>query len=214
MPRWLLLLLGGVAIGAGGLVLVQERYLPPRLSADESVQLRRSLDETEAARQRLQGELDAAKTRLDSVLAEGKGQTEELGASRDTIARLRDEVTALLAMLPIDPRGGPIAVRAARFALQDGALAYDIVLSRERADDKPFDGVMQFSVAGETGRGSASTLSLKPVAISIGRYENLRGSLPLPEGFKPRQATISVLDNIDGKRLGMRVMNVKQAASQ
>ena len=36
-PRWLVLLIGGIAVGAAGVVLVQERYLPPRrLSAAEA----------------------------------------------------------------------------------------------------------------------------------------------------------------------------------
>ena len=38
-PGWLLLLLSGIAIGAGGVVYVQERHLPPRLSAAESTRL-------------------------------------------------------------------------------------------------------------------------------------------------------------------------------
>ena len=52
-------------------------------------------------------------------------------------------------------------------------------------------------------------MKLGPVDVSVGSYQNLRGNLPLPAGFKPRQATVQVLDRPDGKRLGMRVMNVK-----
>jgi len=65
---------------------------------------------------------------------------------------------------------------------------------------------MQFIVAGESGRPD---VKLAPIDISVGSYQNLRGNLPLPGGFKPRQATVQVLDRPDGKRLGMRVMNVK-----
>ena len=43
VPRWLVLLTLGAAIGAGGVVLVQERYLPPRLSADASAELQTKL---------------------------------------------------------------------------------------------------------------------------------------------------------------------------
>ena len=39
-PRWLVLLLSGIVIGAAGLWFVQERYLPPRLSASETARLR------------------------------------------------------------------------------------------------------------------------------------------------------------------------------
>jgi hypothetical protein len=47
------------------------------------------------------------------------------------------------------------------------------------------------------------------VAVSVGPYETLRGTLPLPDGFRPRQTTIHVLDRPDGKLLGMRVINVR-----
>jgi hypothetical protein len=54
-------------------------------------------------------------------------------------------------------------------------------------------------------------LTLEPVAIKVGEYESVRGTAPLPDGFKPRQTTIQVLDRVDGKRVGMRVINVKDA---
>jgi hypothetical protein len=67
---------------------------------------------------------------------------------------------------------------------------------------------VQFVVAGESNRPD-DTVTLEPIAISVNSFQSLRGSLPLPSGFKPRQATVQVLDRPDGKRLGMRVMIVK-----
>ena len=209
VPRWLVLLLAGTVIGAGGVVLFQERYLPPRLSADASAALRSSLEQAEAERQRLKNELGDTAKRLETELADKKSLADEVAASRDTIERLRQDVASVVASLPSDPRAGAIAVRAARFTVEGSALAYDVVLSRERADGKPFVGVMQLTVAGESGRGAENSITLKPVAISVGKYESLRGVLPLPEGFKPRKTTINVLDRVDGKPLGMRVMYVK-----
>jgi hypothetical protein len=209
LPRGLLLLLVGAALGAGGFVLVQERYLAPRLSADASAQLQKSYEQADADRTRLKTEVDGTTQRLEGALAEHKGLTNQLAASRETIERLQADVASLIAALPSDPRGGPIEVRAARFSVDGSTLAYDVVLSRERADGKPFVGVMQLTVAGESARGGESSVTLKPVAVTIGKYENLRGQQPLPEGFKPRRTTINVLDRIDGKPLGMRVMHVK-----
>ena len=40
LPRWLVLLLLGAALGVAGVLLAQERYLPPRLSAAQSVQFK------------------------------------------------------------------------------------------------------------------------------------------------------------------------------
>jgi len=209
VPRWLVLLLTGIVIGVGGVVFVQERYLPPRLSADASAKLRTSLEKAETERLRLQSELGRTAKQLETELADKKRLADELGASREATERLREDLASVIASLPRDPRGGPIEVRAARFTVEGGTLAYDVLLSRERARGKPFTGVMQLVVAGESGRGSEATVTLKPVAISVGSYENLRGSLPLPEGFKPRQTTVNVLDQVAGKLFGKRVLNVK-----
>lgn len=209
LPRWLVLLLTGTAIGAGGVVLVQEQYLPPRPSAAEAAELRLSFEQAETERKRLQGELGVTTKRLDAALGDTKRLGADLASSREATERAREVASSLVASLPSDPRGGAIEVRAARFTADAGALAYDVVLTRERAAGKPLAGVMQLVVTGASGRGAESSAALKPVAISVGPYESLRGSLPLPEGFKPRQATITVLDRVDGKLLGKRVMYVK-----
>jgi len=209
VPRWLLLLVAGIAIGAGSVLWVQERYLPPRLSADASAQLRVSFEQADADRLRLKKELDDTAQRLAAALTEKKRLADEALGARQTIDGLRDNVASLVASLPPDPRGGTVQVRAARFATDGGKLVYDVVLSRDRAGARPLAGVMQLVVAGAAKRGSESSVKLKPVAISVGSFENLRGSLPLPDGFEARQATINVLDRPDGKLLGMRVMNLK-----
>jgi hypothetical protein len=209
VPRWLLLLASGIAIGAGGVVFVQERYLPARLSADATVQLRQSFEQADSERSRLKSDLDETTKRLDAALAENKAGAGELSASRQTTERLRDSLAFVAEALPPDPRGGAVEVRAARFTLAGGKLLYDVLLYRERPGAKPLTGVVQFVLAGESARGGTATVSTKPVAVSVGRHESLGGNLALPDGFRPRQATINVLDRPDGKLLGMRVLYVK-----
>jgi len=209
MPRWLALLLAGIVVGAVGVVYVQERHLPPRLSADASARLRESYAQTDAERARLKIELTEATRRLERAAADNKTLTAQLAARTDDARQLRDDVAALVAALPPDPRAGPVAVRAARFEVDRGTLAYDVVLSRERAGGSPLGGVVQFVVAGASDKGTADSVTLKPVPISIDRYDSVRGSQPLPQGFRPRQTTINVLDRVGGKLLGKRVINVK-----
>lgn len=209
LPRWLVLLLTGTAIGVAAVIVVQERYLPPRLSADASTKLQASLELAERERARLQNELGVTARQLEAALSEKKLLSDELGASRQAVERLRGDVSSLVASLPADPRGGAVQVRAARFTTSGGQLLYDVVLSRDRAGAKPLSGVMQLVVAGAASRGPETTIRLKPVAISVGSVESVRGGAPLPEGFDPRQATINVLDRPDGRLLGMRVMLVK-----
>jgi hypothetical protein len=209
-PRWLVLLLSGVIVGAAGVVLVQERYLPPRLSQSETAKLRNAYETADTERQRLQRELADTSQKLSAALADKKNLTEELTATRGATERLREDMSAVVASLPPDPRGGSVEVRSGRFTVQGGMLAYDVVLTREqRAGSRPMTGVLQLVVAGTSTRGPDSTVTLKPVTLALGSHEVVRGAQPLPEGFKPRETTIQVLDRVGGKPLGMRVMLVK-----
>jgi hypothetical protein len=208
-PRWLILLLIGIAIGIGGVIVVQERYMPPRLSASASTELQNAYATADAERKRLKAALDDTSQRLAAALAERKSATDAAAASRDSIEQLQGDVASAVAALPPDPRGGNVEVRAARFGTKSGTLVYDVVLTRDRASAKPMTGVVQFIVAGDGGRSADGTVALKPVALSIASHQILRGSLPLPDGFKPRQATVQVLDRAGGKSLGMRVLPVK-----
>jgi hypothetical protein len=208
VPRWLVLMLLGIGIGAGGVIYVQERHLPPRLSAEASTQLRSAFEQADAERQRLKRELDDTAQKLQSAVAERQAMADELATTRQTAERLRGDVGALVALLPPDPRGGTVQVRAARFAMEGRNLVYDVVLSRDRAGGKALSGVMQLVVAGATAKGPETALPMKPVAISVGSHESVRGGVALPEGFNPRQTTVKVMDRPDGKLLGMRVLLV------
>jgi len=208
VPRWLVVLAIGVAVGATGLVVVQERFLPQRLSASESTALRLSAERLGLERTRLDAELAQTSQRLQAVLADQRRQADELAASRATVERLRADIAAVVASLPPDPRQGGVEVRAGRFTARDGMLAYDVVITRARGAGRATGGVMQLVVAGENASGTATTVTLKSIALSMGSHEVVRGSLPLPEGFRPRQTTIQVLDRLAGKALGMRVLPV------
>lgn len=207
LPRWLVLLLLGIGLGAAGVIYVQETHLPKRLSADASTRLRESFERADAERQRLLAELAASTERLRVALDDGKRLASEAGAQRESAQRLRQDIASLVATLPPDPRNTPVAVRAARFQVQGDTLAYNVVLSREHAGKTPFGGVMQLVVAGASGRAS-DTVTLAPVPVSVGLYDTVHGSVTLPQGMKPRQTTIHVLDKVGGKLVGMRLMNI------
>lgn len=207
-PRWLVLLLVGIAAGAGGLWLLQEKYLPPRLSAEASTELRSAYEQADAERKSLKTQLASTTQQLEAAKTTAQRQSDELAAPRAAAQKLRDDMAALIAALPPDPRGGAVEVRTARFAAQGNALAYDVVLTRDPTA-QPLAAVMQLSVLGLTARGSETSVALKPVEISVGSHALVRGSLPLPDGVRPRQVTVQVLDAPGGKSLGMRVMTVR-----
>lgn len=208
VPRWLVLLLIGAIAGVAGVIYVQERHLPPRLSAAESEQLRDSFVRADTDRQRLQTELTETTRKLDAAAAETKRLGEELAASRQAVDRLQADVAFVAAALPPDPRGGAVEVRAARFSRADNALSYEVALARD-GGVKPIAGVVQLVVTGESPRGGETTVSLEPIALALGAHHVLRGSAPLPEGFVPRQCAIRVLDGPGGQLLGTRVMYVR-----
>jgi hypothetical protein len=208
VPRWLVLLLFGILLGAAGVVVIQELYLPARLTAEASSRLRTAFERAEAERKRLEAELGDATKRLETAQAENKSAEGELTAARAIAQRLSDDLTAVIATLPPDPRAGSIEIRAARFSVNKGALTYDVVLTRERPGTKTVPALMQLLVTGQNARGAEATVSLTPVQLTLGSHEVPRGSLQLPDGFKPRQTTIQMLDRVNGKQLGMRVFIV------
>ena len=109
-----MLLLVGVLGGVAGVMVVQQRLLPPRLSAPEAAALRERLAQAEQDRDRARGDLDATTQRLDSVVAERKTLADELAADRERTKNARANEEFLIASLPPDPRGGAVEVRAAR----------------------------------------------------------------------------------------------------
>lgn len=209
IPRWLVLLLVGIAVGAGGLLYVQEEYLPKRLSPEESQRLQARVGELDAERTQLQASLADATRQLQASETETKRLSTELGGAREQTRRLQQDIALFLDVLPADPRDGAVDVRAARFANENGRLAYHVLLTRETKAGKPFRGVMQLVVAGSRAGGANGTVTLDPVEVNLASYEHLQGALPLPEGFTARQTTIRVLDGPNGRLQGMRVINVR-----
>lgn len=210
VPTWLLLLMLGVALGIAAVVSVQQKLLPPRLSAAESHALRESFTQAEAERGRLQRERDSLQQQLDKANAEARKRDTALGAAQSTAERARADLTALLATLPPDPRAAQnvVEVRAGRFTARRGSLDYEVVLTRRKAA-KPLAGVMQIVVAGASASGKPTTLTMDPVTLSVEGHEIVSGSMRLPDDFTPRQTTVQVLDRPAGRSLGMRVLNVE-----
>jgi hypothetical protein len=209
IPRWLLLLLIGIAAGVGGVLFVQERYLPPRLSAADTVKLRSAYESAEATRLRQKAELDDIAKRLENALTERQNLSDELAMSRSTDERLRGDLSSVVSALPPDPRGASVEVRSGQFAAKGNALNYDVVLTRARNVGPPTTGVLQLVIAGNTAKGTATTFAPPALAVSIEALQVLRGSVAMPDGFRPQQATIQVLDRRGGKLMAMRVLLVK-----
>lgn len=209
IPRWLLILLLGIALGVGGVLYVQEEYGPPRLTAAESQQLQATLEQTESERQRLQEELGSTTRKLEAAVAEGESLSAQLAESRASVESLKQDIDLFVQALPPDPRGGPTEIRAARFSMNGGKLDYHVVVTRERPTAKPYQGVMQFVVAGARPGGAETHVTLDPIEVTLPTYVHLRGSLPLPDGITPRETTVRIMDSVGGATRAMRVLYVR-----
>ena len=199
IPQWLLLLLIGIAGGAAGVIVIQERYLPPRLSASASAELRIAFEQADAVRRRLSDDLAEMTTKLGDA-----------AASRAAVQQLQGDLAFAVGALPPDPRGGSVEVRAGQFTAKAGSLAYEVALTRERAVGKPLPATLQLMVAGEAADGVPKTLALPPISLMLGSHEVVRGTVALPAGFKARQTTIQILHRpAKGPLLGTRTLLVR-----
>jgi hypothetical protein len=207
-PRWLVLLLVGTGLGIGGVIFVQEKYLPPRISAAAGEQLRSSLSSSEVARAKQDADLTETSRRLAASLSERKQLADELADSRAAAGRLQEDLKAIVSTLPPDPRGGVVEIRAGRFVATGTSLNYTVVLSRGKATEAALPVSVQYVVSGDGARGASTVFTSATQAASVGSSSIQHGTLSLPDGLKPRQVAIRILDRSGGKSLGTRVLEV------
>lgn len=208
VPSWLIVLLLGVVAGAGGLWFLQEKYLPPRLSAAESNQIREKMETAERDRQKMAGELKQATEKLAAAEADrSKAQTES-AAARANSEKLEKQLSQFVLALPPDPRGGPIGIRAASFVPNGQQLEYHVILTRVRKGDDSFRGTVQMIVSG-LRKGRYEHVPLAPVSVALESYQHMTGSLAMPEGMAAKEVTIRVLrGGPGGEQQAIRVYKI------
>jgi len=209
MPRWLVLLLIGIVLGAGGVLFLQTNYGPQRLTAEQSEQLHSELSTANLDRQRLQSQLDETRTQRDANQATQQQLTADLGEARARIESLTQELDVFQDAIPPDPRGGDIGVRWANFRQeQSGQLAYRTLIMRDKADGPAFQGTITLEVEGGYRNGRRDTITADPVALQLQRYSHAQGTVALPEGFTARTVTVRVLD-AQSRQQAMRIYYVR-----
>jgi hypothetical protein len=210
LPRWLILLIVGMVLGAGGLLFLQTSYGPKRLTVLESQELTDELQSVSLERQRLQSELERTARELSEAREARLAIAEQLKAAEAALQPLRDELNLFAAVMPPDPRGGPIGVSAANFRQGAGGLDYHVLLLRDEAEGQPFQGRLEMAVEGRHANGRYETLELDPLAVRLDRYQHLTGTAKLPDGFSARRVTVRVFDGEQGGRQrAMRILIVR-----
>jgi len=210
VPRWLVLLLFGVVIGAGGLLFLQTSYGPQRLTVFESQQLTNEVNGAAQERLRLQSELDTALRDLTSAREDRQRMADELADAQTSVAPLKQDIARFAALMPADPRGGPIGVNAATFTRKPGELNYHVLVMQDEPVEQTFTGTLDVAIEGRYASGRRQVITLPPFDLSLNRYQHLSGVEALPEGFFATRATVRVLD-AEGKQRAIRILIVRNA---
>jgi hypothetical protein len=205
IPKWLMLLLFGIASGVGGLWYAQESLLPKRLSFSESTKLQADLDAAIIEKQKFATELKSSIQRMETAEESSKRAASELAVSKKTTAQLQKDLSQFVLALPPDPRGGPVGIRAASFSASNGQLAYNVVFTRATKTTDTFRGVMQLVVTGAQASGGQNVTALAPIGMALDSYEQLSGSLAIPANVTPKEITVKVLRGPGGDLVSMRV---------
>jgi len=209
VPRWLLVLLAGVALGAGGVLFVAASYGPARLSVAESEQMYRSLNAATLENQRLQEQLGQAEQLRQQAQTQTAANQLELEAMRTKLAAQQADILALVARLPPDPRGTSPGIPAATFRNLDNRLDYQVLIVQNEQAASNFTGKMTLIVEGSYPGGRTATLDLPAVDVSIGRYGFVNGQAPLPATFTARQATIRLTQGAQSRSAATRTLLVR-----
>lgn len=210
VPRWLVLMITGMVLGAGGLLFIQKSYGPPMLTVEQSQQLHDELNTAKAENQRLQSRINLAERERDTSLSQVAEANEKLTQHNAIVSALEQDLTLFAAAMPPDPRGTSPGVRAADFTNQDSELLYNILLMQDEGKTATFKGTMTFNIQGRYPNGRTGYIDSEPVPIEFGRYLHANGSVELPSGMVARQVTIQVYPEGNTQRaVAMRIINVR-----
>lgn len=192
IPRWFVLLLTGIALGAGGLLFLQKSYGPTRLTVEQSEQLHYDLNSANADKQRLQAQLNQTSRELEDVSQKEDRLDKQTSELQAMVAKLEKDIALFADAMPPDPRGTSPGIRAAEFTVQDGQLNHFVLLMQDKGKETEFKGTMEFVAAGRYSNGRSGNVDLPSQTVSVGRYAYINGTAELPAGFTPRQVTIRI----------------------
>ncbi len=207
VPRWVQLMLLGIALGAAGLYLIQENFLPKRLSFSKSVELEKRLEVSDNDREGLRKETADIKIKIQAAEAASKKAQAESLIAQQTSERLQKNLAQFVSALPPDPRGGLVGIRAGSFNSPPGSLSYNVILTRNAKANDFLKGSMQLVIMGQKPTGRNESVTLPAVPLEIDNYQQLSGTLTLPEGMVAKEITVKILRGA-GELVSLRVYRI------
>lgn len=215
LPGWLVLLLVGIALGAGGVLFLQASYGPKRLTVAESQKLANDLSSQALENQRLQTKLDEVTRSRDTIQQQSEQTVNQLNAQvsklEQQLAPLKEQISLFARTIPFDGRFGPININNANFFQENtgGDVTYNALLMQENATRPTFKGFVEFAFEGRHASGRYETITTPPIPVEFGHYDLIQGKAALPEGFVTRRVNAKLLA-ADGKRqVTLRIFTFK-----
>lgn len=209
IPRWLVLMITGMILGAGGLLFIQKSYGPPMLTVEQSQQLHDELNRVKTENQRLQSQIGLAERERDESLAQVDSFKNRLENHDSIVSTLEKDLALFANSIPADPRGTSPGIRAAELVNNKGSLDYNILIMQDEDKKDDFKGTMKLSVQGRYPNGRTGHVELDPIDIHLERYTHAQGSAELPAGMTARQVTIQVFPKDSQRAAAMRVINAR-----
>lgn len=208
IPRWLVLMLTGVVLGAGGLLFLQKSYGPTRLTVQQSEQLHYDLNSANMEKQRLQTELNRETRSLAEVRTQLQSQTAELEDIKTQLEQTRKDIQMFAEAMPPDPRGTSPGIRAASFTRSQDQLVYQFLVMQDEGKTARFTGNVELTMAGRYSNGKSGHVDIPAFGLELERYTHVDGTFPLPAGFTPSQVTIKIMREGSEKVVGTRTIRV------
>lgn len=209
VPRWLVLILTGIVLGAGGLLFLQKSYGPPRLTAEESERLHQDLNSANIDKQRLQSELNRQTRELEKAQTSLSEQQKRMEDAQVQLQAVEHDLQLLLKDIPPDPRGTSPGIRAAELTSEAGKLNYQILVMQDDSEAATFTGKMTLVVEGRYPNGRTNTVTLDPIDIAVDRYEYVTGTVDLPDNLTGRQVTIRITEEDSTRLSATRTIRVR-----
>lgn len=209
VPRWLVLILTGIVLGAGGLLFLQKSYGPQRLTAEESERLHQDLNSANIDKQRLQSQLNQQTRDLQEARNALASQQTQVEQAQEQVNTWQQDLNMLLNDIPADPRGTSPGIRAAELTSEAGTLNYQILVMQDEPATDTFTGKMTLIVEGRYPNGRSNTITLDPIDFSVDRYKYVKGSVELPDAMTGRQVTIRITQGDSTSLSATRTIRVR-----
>ncbi|MFV0284210.1 MAG: hypothetical protein ACK5JE_10510 [Castellaniella sp.] len=216
IPRWLLLLITGVVLGAGGVLFLQRSYGPQRLTVEQSEQLRTDLNTANLENQRLTVESEKVKAQIKQAQESQKEQATRAEQMSKRAAEMQAGVASLIEAIPPDPRGSSPGIRNADMSVRDDGVDYRILLIQDppkgQTQAPVLRGQIKLIAQGSYPNGNTAYVELVEQPLEMGRYIVIEGRAELPnKAFRPRQVTIQITGEGSEKIISTRTFRITAA---